>query len=214
MTSPESSATLHSHQYGRYHLPTSMRLQFPPERTPSPLDQSMMRQEFPTEPEDLPSSRCDTVTGLNLDGAQSATRRSAFVGTDTSDGAQNLTSGTLIPPPPGRLSKPGAGGYKLFDVLSRHGWTRLMYQDAQSKSRRLARKHFNMTLGYPSQDKDSVIYFLESAQQAIPLLRNFKDAWPARDFATMYLTNASAEFRRRKKVAMKLDKSVKQLSQD
>jgi len=124
----------------------------------------------------------------------------------------------LIPPPRGTLSKPGSGGYSLWDAL---GWEWGTYRDVQVHSvlwprlnyifpkeglHLVCEQHLDMTSPFHLQKPESIAAFywavslvavytkllltsLIQAQEKFPKLAYYQDSWVTRDFATMYLKN-------------------------
>ncbi|VDB94369.1 unnamed protein product [Peniophora sp. CBMAI 1063] len=106
-----------------------------------------------------------------------------------------------FPRPEGQLSKPGAGGYSLHILKTTYGWTEVDYTRIQRRLQHMSRTHFDTKLTFARQESNDIHRFVNEAVIAFPVLADYVDAWPARDFATMYLKNSSAEYRAAEKRA-------------
>ncbi|KAI5988887.1 hypothetical protein EDC04DRAFT_2588644 [Pisolithus marmoratus] len=93
---------------------------------------------------------------------------------------------SLIPAPPGTLSKPGMGGYTLRSAL---GWEDKKYKSVQKALHEIAKRVFDMSLPMHKQTSAAVNSFCRKAAEQFPFLNEYENYWPARDFATMYLKN-------------------------
>ncbi|EGO21928.1 hypothetical protein SERLADRAFT_441144 [Serpula lacrymans var. lacrymans S7.9] len=113
-------------------------------------------------------------------------------------GQQSVPPLRSIPAPRGPLSKPGSGGYALFDELK---WDRSTYTNIQTSLHELCQEHFQITLPYHEQEADARLVFLATARRRFPMLEAYVNTWPARDFATMYLKNTSSQWRRKARIA-------------
>ncbi|KAI5988464.1 hypothetical protein F5J12DRAFT_786860 [Pisolithus orientalis] len=75
----------------------------------------------------------------------------------------------LMPGPHDQLSKPGAGGYSLREVLK---WDQSLYHTAQPE--------------------DICMLIKTMVQHNFPSLKQYQDAWPAADFSIIFLKNTSS----------------------
>ncbi|KAM6491150.1 hypothetical protein JOM56_013389 [Amanita muscaria] len=105
-------------------------------------------------------------------------------------------SGNLKQRPKGPLSKPKAGGYSLKETL---GWSNDAYRNVQTTLQRLCAKHFDTRYLFSSQRLDALQRYRDEAALSFPILQEYEELWPVDDFATMYLKNTSAEFRKKNK---------------
>ncbi|KAH7918967.1 hypothetical protein BV22DRAFT_1051384 [Leucogyrophana mollusca] len=186
----------------RYFPPVTYRLVFPPDRSPSPpFADHTLRKIFGSEPTTQttplrfplekiryePHRRNDQFIGLSHVGHLSV-KAPDMLGRCKPSSVPPLTS------PDGPLSKPNSGGYALKDAL---GWDEATYKVVQSKDMLhvLARHHFNTTHPYHEQGAQAQAAFLQAALHKFPNLAAYADAWPAVDFATMYLGNTTFSHR-------------------
>ncbi|KAI6143670.1 hypothetical protein BKA82DRAFT_73621, partial [Pisolithus tinctorius] len=91
-----------------------------------------------------------------------------------------------IAPPRGPLSKPNAGGYSLREAL---GWDGKTYKRVQVRLHAVCRQYLDIRQPFHEQNSESVEVFIAAVKEKFVILSNYQDAWPARDFATMYLKN-------------------------
>ncbi|KAI6117715.1 hypothetical protein EDD16DRAFT_1444116, partial [Pisolithus croceorrhizus] len=99
-----------------------------------------------------------------------------------------------VPRPHGQLSKPGAGGYSLREVLK---WEQPLYHAVQVNVQKICQESCDLSKPYHEQPQDIHILIKTIAQRNFPLLKRYQDAWPAADLATIFLKNMSSERRRK-----------------
>ncbi|KAI6006261.1 hypothetical protein F5J12DRAFT_721142, partial [Pisolithus orientalis] len=94
----------------------------------------------------------------------------------------------LVPRPCGQLSKPGAGGYCLREVLKSD---QSLYCTVQVNVQKICQESCNLSKPYHEQPKDIHMLIKTMVQHNFPSLKQYQDAWPAADFATIFLKNTS-----------------------
>ncbi|KAI6037534.1 hypothetical protein EDC04DRAFT_2549334, partial [Pisolithus marmoratus] len=95
-----------------------------------------------------------------------------------------------IPHPHGQLSKPGARGYSLREVLK---WEQCLYHAVQVNVQKICQESCDLSKPYHEQPQDICMLVKTVAQCNFPLLKQYQDAWPAADLATIFLKNTSSE---------------------
>ncbi|KAG2057270.1 hypothetical protein BDR06DRAFT_1037540 [Suillus hirtellus] len=96
----------------------------------------------------------------------------------------------MIVPPPGMLSKPSAGGYAFKEVLGQEDVT---YRTVQKTLHSICQMHLTTEKLYHEQTAIALANYCIAALKEYPIIANYIDQWPARDFAKMYLKNITAQ---------------------
>ncbi|KAG2744845.1 hypothetical protein P692DRAFT_20742939, partial [Suillus brevipes Sb2] len=95
-----------------------------------------------------------------------------------------------IAPPLGALSKPSAGGYTLKEILR---WEDVTYRTVQKTLHSICRIHLIIGKPYHEQTATAIANYCIAALKEYPILANYSEQWPAKDFAKMYLKNIMAQ---------------------
>ncbi|KAF6741022.1 hypothetical protein DFP72DRAFT_863328 [Ephemerocybe angulata] len=87
------------------------------------------------------------------------------------------------------------GGYSLKDTLK---WDPASYIIVQRELRAIATRSFVLKKKFEEQVKITKDSYVQEARDRFPFLNEYRSAWPAEDFAHMYLKNTSETARRQK----------------
>ncbi|KAI6157722.1 hypothetical protein BKA82DRAFT_3939320, partial [Pisolithus tinctorius] len=95
----------------------------------------------------------------------------------------------LVPHLHGQLSKPGAGGYSLREVLK---WDQSLYHTVQVNVQKICQQSCDLSKPYHEQPEDIHMLIKTMVQCNFPSLKQYQDTWPVADFATIFLKNTSS----------------------
>ncbi|KZV61274.1 hypothetical protein PENSPDRAFT_307326 [Peniophora sp. CONT] len=206
------NSTCHSDRkpYARSYRPSTMRLEQPPSRTPSPINfVSSMRKEYipassdssdseeSPRPSRQPQREPVSVTPERVPGGSTDPPVSAPAALTEPqlklqappDRKFEHFVGKKIKQPKGGIGKPSAGGYSLQAVLETHGWSNDQYEDVLKEVRTLTVLHLDTTKTFHNQDPLAVANFLRAVTTRYPGFEYYEKEWPARDLAYQYLRN-------------------------
>ncbi|TFK59025.1 hypothetical protein BDN72DRAFT_906213 [Pluteus cervinus] len=162
-------ATLYDHQDERLHRK---------EGDPSPIKRRV-RSKSPESPE-----RSDDEHGEDGHGE----------GEDSSDSESDVQACDR-PMSPGKLSRPNDGGYSLEGVLK---WKKERYNMVQKRLHKIAADKLDVRVLIKNQHAEALQAYLEEAVKVFPFLGKYPGAWPAEDFASIYVKNQRLKISKKK----------------